>query len=386
VAQREVDIVIFGAGIAGLWAFNRFTRAGYGVLLLESRFVGGGQSIASQGIIHSGLKYAFAGKINALAQNISAMPDLWRAALRGEGLVDLSQARVNAGSQYLLVPGGLMGGLVGLVAKKALGQAVRDVPEKEWPQEIKNSGYHGKLIYMDEPVLDAPGVIRALAAPYADRIRLIDTPEDPFGFLERHAIRARHVVFTGAASNAAIAAQAGHAAGLEVQHRPLLMGMMKNAPFDIYAHMVGHSDKPVATITTHRTEDGSRVWYLGGAVAERAKDSDPREVYSAAKAAFSKYFPSVDFSGAQWAALPVDRVEGRSSTDGWMPDTPTIHSVGNVHYCWPTKLTFAPLLAERLAEKITGAPGGTKADWGFIPPAPLARAPWDDAKWVKHDG
>ena len=29
-----VDIVIFGAGIAGLWTFNRLRRAGYDVLLL----------------------------------------------------------------------------------------------------------------------------------------------------------------------------------------------------------------------------------------------------------------------------------------------------------------------------------------------------------------
>ena len=90
------DIVIFGSGIAGLWLFNHLKAAGYDALLLESEAIAGGQSIASQGIIHSGLKYAFAGKINKLAQSISAMPDLWRAALQGDGVVDLSAARLNA--------------------------------------------------------------------------------------------------------------------------------------------------------------------------------------------------------------------------------------------------------------------------------------------------
>ena len=66
--------VVFGAGIAGLWAFNRLKGAGYNALLLESNRIGCGQTIASQGILHSGLKYAIAGKVNKLAKSISALP------------------------------------------------------------------------------------------------------------------------------------------------------------------------------------------------------------------------------------------------------------------------------------------------------------------------
>jgi len=129
MAEHKIDIVIIGAGIAGLWAFHRFKRMGYDVVLLESNAIGCGQTIASQGIIHSGLKYAFAGKINNLAQNISAMPDLWRAALRGEGDVDLSAASMSAESQYLMIPKGFMGELVKLVTKQALGNNVHEVPK-----------------------------------------------------------------------------------------------------------------------------------------------------------------------------------------------------------------------------------------------------------------
>jgi len=46
----STDIVIFGGGVAGLWLLNRLRREGYDVLLLESRTLGGGQTIASQGI------------------------------------------------------------------------------------------------------------------------------------------------------------------------------------------------------------------------------------------------------------------------------------------------------------------------------------------------
>ena len=385
MAERSIDIVIFGAGIAGLWAFNRFKRMGYDVLLLESNTIGGGQTIASQGIIHSGLKYAFVGKINKLAQSISAMPDLWRAALRGEGHVDLSAAEYNAESQYLLIPGGFMAGLTKLVTKQALGNNVHEVPQNLWPKTIQSSGFKGTVIFMDEPVLNVSSVIKALVAPYKDSVRKIDMPDDPFGFLKKHNIFAKHTIFTGAASNQTIATQQEHHQGLETQARPLLMGLLKPAPYPLYAHLVGSSDKPVATITTHEDKDGALVWYLGGHVAERARDSAPEDVYKAARKGLAKYLPHVDLSDVRWAALPIERIEGKSSTDGWMPDTPTIHSKENVHYCWPTKLTFAPLLAERLLAKIDLKPSHHTTDWSFLPDVPFTEAPWDKALWTKKN-
>jgi hypothetical protein len=238
---------------------------------------------------------------------------------------------------------------------------------------------------MDEPVLDIPNVINALLENLDKSVKQIDTPDDPLGFLKRQNIAAQHIIFTSAAANADIACKLQHDTGLETQQRPLLMGLMKNAPFEIYAHMVGSSDKPVATITTHKAEDGSLVWYLGGAVAERSKESNPDDVYKDARAAFKKYFPKLDLTNVEWATLPIDRIEGKSETDGWMPDTPTIHQVDTIFYCWPTKLTFAPLLAQRLAEKITIKPSGKKTDWSFLPDAKIAKAPWDRVQWKKDN-
>ena len=59
----STDIVIFGGGIAGLWLLDRLRIQGYQVILLESSSLGGGQTYASQGIIHGGLKYALGGSI-----------------------------------------------------------------------------------------------------------------------------------------------------------------------------------------------------------------------------------------------------------------------------------------------------------------------------------
>ncbi len=386
MVERNADIVIFGAGIAGLWTFNRLKSLGYDVLLLESQKIGGGQSIASQGIIHSGLKYAFAGKINKLAQSISAMPDMWRDAIRGQGPVDLSSVRVNISSQYLLIPHGFMGGLVKLVTKQALGSNVHEVKPEHWPEPIKQSGFKGSVIYMDEPVLDVASAVHSLAAPYQDCIRLIDPPDQPLEFLARHNITAKKIIFTGAASNQAIAADLGEDDGLRTQARPLKMGMMRPAPFEIYAHLVGTSDKPVATITTHKAKDGTLVWYIGGQVAERGKEVPDQEVINAAKSALQRYLPQVDTKAVQWATLPIDRIEGASDTEGWMPDTPSVHHKGAHLYCWPTKLTFAPLLSDKIMQTLQQdniEPSKTAVDWAFLPPAPFADGPWDCADWTK---
>lgn len=54
----KLDALIIGGGVAGLWLLNRLRNEGYQALLLEQEALGTGQSIASQGMIHGGIKYA----------------------------------------------------------------------------------------------------------------------------------------------------------------------------------------------------------------------------------------------------------------------------------------------------------------------------------------
>lgn len=388
VMVKSPDIVIFGAGIAGLWTFHRLKRMGYDALLLEKDSIGCGQTIASQGIIHSGLKFSLMGKVSTLAKTISAMPDIWRKVLNGEGSINLSTAKVQANSQLLLIPHGLVGGITKLVAQKTLGGGVHEIPKKDWSEPLQNSGFQGSVIFMGEPVLNIPSVLHGLAEPYKDCIRKISQEDSltPFNFLETHNIKPKKIIFTAARSNHLIAKTAHHDKGLETQERPLLQGMMKPAPFPLFAHLVGKTDKPVATITTHTGQDGSLIWYLGASLAERPKESNPQEIIDSAKKTFISYFPALNFSDVQWATLPIDRIEGKTKTGGWMPDIPTIHRADNILYCWPTKLTFAPLLADMIIEEIKKdglSPMHTKTDFTFLPPVDYAIAPWDKTKWIK---
>lgn len=369
--KQSPQIAIFGAGIAGLWLLHTLKQRGYDAVLFEREAIGCGQTIAAQGIIHSGLKFSLAGKVSTLAQSISAMPNRWREHLK----TDLKDTIVSAESHQLLIPHGFFGGLTKLVTQKALGNNVHEINQNDWPQHLQNSGFKGSLIYMDEPVIEVPSLIHALAQPYRDYIKHADESV-------LSEINPKLTIFTSAASNHNIAKNMQHDKGLETQKRPLLQGMMKNAPFPLYGHLVGKTDKPVASITTHKTSDGELVWYLGGGIAERSINANPEDVYKDVLKAFSKYLPNVDFSNAQWATLPINRIEGKSNTDGWMPSAPTIHRARNALYCWPTKMTFAPLLGDMVLKEINFEPSHTQTALD-LPNANFAQAPWDTAQWTK---
>ena len=72
--MQKTDIAILGGGIAGLWLLNLLAKRGYSVLLIEKEALGSGQTIASQGMIHGGIKYALGGFLSDASETISAMP------------------------------------------------------------------------------------------------------------------------------------------------------------------------------------------------------------------------------------------------------------------------------------------------------------------------
>src|ERR1700733_7712281 len=86
--EMQLDVLIFGGGAAGLWLLDELRRRGARVLLLEADRLGAGQTIASQGIIHGGLKYTLQGGLTPSAMQIREMPGVWRDCLAGRRLPD----------------------------------------------------------------------------------------------------------------------------------------------------------------------------------------------------------------------------------------------------------------------------------------------------------
>ena len=49
--EYNIDVLIFGGGVAGLFCLDKLVREGYNAYLIEKSFLGNGQTACSQGII-----------------------------------------------------------------------------------------------------------------------------------------------------------------------------------------------------------------------------------------------------------------------------------------------------------------------------------------------
>ena len=97
----KTDITIIGGGITGLWLLSLLRSQGYEALLFEKSKLGSGQTLASQGMIHGGLKYNLDGVTGEASETIASMPGIWRQCLAGDGVVDLSNVACLAWQYYL---------------------------------------------------------------------------------------------------------------------------------------------------------------------------------------------------------------------------------------------------------------------------------------------
>ncbi|MDH5396179.1 MAG: FAD-dependent oxidoreductase [Gammaproteobacteria bacterium] len=387
----NVDIVIFGGGVAGLWLLNRLLQAGYRTVLLESTALGAGQTRYAQGIIHGGTKYALTGKLTASTKSIFGMPEIWRDCLEGKGEVDLSSAIVLSQYQYMWSTPGLLSRLSGFFASRVMRGRSVAVKKKERPLVFQNKKFKGRVYQLDEPVLDTASVISALAKPCMNYImqikQLVKFSENELtveaGNSESWNITAQKIILSAGEGNAALLEKMGRQIP-QMQLRPLQMVMVRGGlPEKLYAHCLGASVNPRITITSHEDEQGNIVWYLGGQLAEEGVTRSREEQIKEAKKELHALMPWLDFSVMQWSTLNINRAEPKQN-EGKRPDTSFYYDDGQVMTVWPTKLALSPRLAGDVIhalEKQQLTKHNAK-DLPEFPHAVVAALPWqEESKW-----
>lgn len=367
VAIAEADVVIIGGGIAGLWLLNRLRQLGFTAILLEAKALGGGQTHLSQGIIHGGMKYALQGVMTSAAQTIADMPKVWDDCLNGRGVIDLSHVPILSKHQYLWSTGSLTSKLAGYFSGLVLKGNVQSLSKEAFPTIFQHPEFKGQVYSLDEIVIDVNSLIRELVKPNQDAIYKIDPlTEDKLFFDEKGClqsieiqvapldpirIEAQRFIFTAGSGNEMLAKKIQHPV-VKMQKRPLHMVMAKtDFSYSLYAHCLGLGTTPRITITTHKAHDGKSVWYLGGQIAEEGVKRNKEEQITLAQKELKEFFPWLDFSTAQFESFFVDRAEAFQS-DGKRPDTCYAKEIENVIVAWPTKLAFAPKLADEIIEKL----------------------------------
>jgi len=367
MSTLQTDIVIVGGGVAGLWMLNSLSKRGFDVVLLEADTLGGGQSVRSQGIIHGGVKYALNGVLSQASDAIKDMPDRWKKCLAGEGELDLTGVKQLSDAHYLWSQRSLGAKITSFFAKKAMSGRVDSVAKKDYPALFNHPDFKGNLYKLNEIVLDVPSLMAKLAASYASRIIKLDTKQgrwekDAEGNIRafHHNEAGREQAITLCAEHFIFAAGEGNGQILsdlaidnpKMQLRPLHMTMLTHeSDLSIYAHCIGASSKPLATITHHINDDGTVTWYFGGDIAETGLERNSAEQIAKTQELAAKILPWVTLKNPVWSTLRINRAEPKQSSLS-RPDSAFVQSENNYSTCWPTKLALTPNLSDQVLESL----------------------------------
>ena len=386
-SEISTDVLIVGAGVAGLWLNARLRRLGYSTVLVESASLGGGQTLKSQGIIHGGAKYALHGALTGASEAIADMPRRWREALAGTGELDLAGVRLLSEAHYLWSPGTLAGNLTSFFASKAVRGRVDQVKGDQLPPALQHRDFKGKVYRLAELVVDVPSLLARLAELAGDGLLagehiqpLLENGELAGLEVDGRRIRAQRIVLSAGAGTQGLLQALGESQPA-MQLRPLHMIIAKGPSLKpLYAHCLGGGPKPRITVTTHPAANGEWVWYLGGDIAEAdGVARDPAAQIATARKELGNLLPWVDLSQVQWATLRVNRAEPAQS--GLVrPDNAFLADRQRLLVGWPTKLALAPDFADRVIaalerDGIQPGPANVPAD---LPRPPLATPVWDE--------
>lgn len=393
-----VDALVLGGGAAGLWTLDVLAARGMRVLLVETACLGTGQTIASQGIIHGGLKYSLSGLLTRSAANIREMPRVWGECLAGERVPNLSRVRMRSQSCYLWRTEqlssrlGMLGAAVGLHVRPDV------LPADERPAVLANCP--GTVATLGEPVIEPKSFLEVLRQRNLSRLLQADPNGVEFSVTNSGtlaeariscqgrelALRPRLTILAAGKGNQGLLERLGRTAP-GTQLRPLHMAMARGDLPMINGHCVDGA-KTRVTITSQRLNDREVVWQIGGQIAEDGAAMSPDDLISHARSELESVMPGLDLGGTEWATYQVDRAEGvaggAATTKLQRPDNIQVWREANVITCWPTKLALVPELARAIVQEVQPSddsalfPGPVVHQW---PRPEVAAAPWETAIW-----
>jgi hypothetical protein len=141
------------------------------------------------------------------------------------------------------------------------------------------------------------------------------------------------------------------------------------------------------TVTSSAATDGTRVWHIGGKIAEEGVSRDAAAQRAHAVAELRAVLPAVDFGACQWSTYMVDRAE-RAQPKGSRPEDACVEqeqaSGTTVLTIWPTKMALAPVAADMVRDC-----AGPAAHASARPALAAALEGWDrpdvaPAPWSAH--
>ena len=357
MGTSRVDVVIIGGGIAGLWCRWRLASAGYSVVLIERTQLGDGQTVASQGILHRGVKYALSSSAARAASTAEESARAWDEAISRRSGPDLSGVEIVARNMLMWTDAGLLSKLTGVIASKVLTSHVGPAEVADIPTFVD---MRGRSVYrVAETVINPVSVLRCLAAAASGPILRADVRSIVPG-AERTSVAtsagdfdAGAVVLSAGEGNGALLEMLGQRPEEWMQRRELHMVVASGAPGMLFGHWIASaSDKPRLSITSANI-GGVIHWYIGGDLAENGVTHRIDDQIEAAKSELEICFPGLDPEAWKFKTVRISRAEGKDAA-GKRPDAPVVRAVEDTRAIavWPTKLVMAPAAAEAVLKAV----------------------------------
>lgn len=393
----RIHTLIIGGGAAGLWLLDELNRRGVSALLLEANELGRGQTIASQGILHGGLKYTLQGRLTDSAAGVREMPQVWRDCLAGRRAPELMGTPVRAEHCYLWRTTGMTSRLGMFGAKFGLRVAPTSLNKEQRPAVLCDCP--GSVAKLEEQVISPAGLIANLAARNREWLLKIDA-NNGLDFLlkepgvaetvwlthpetgRRISLVPRNIVLTAGAGNAKLRERLGLTSPI-MQRRPLHMVMLRGELPVLNGHCVDGKSTRV-TITSDVDSAGRTVWQVGGKISEDGVALDSAALIRHAKSELQATLPGLDLTNVDWTTYRVDRAEF-ATKGGKRPGSFHVSKEGHVFTAWPTKLVLVPRLAETLAEELCEDRTPCGFDLSIVrtfPRPTVARPPWESTEWT----
>jgi glycine/D-amino acid oxidase-like deaminating enzyme len=385
-AGSQVDAILIGAGIAGLWLLNLLTAKGYRVLLFEADSLGCQQTLGSQGMIHGGLKYALSGRLTGASEAIAGMPERWRHCLQGEDDVDLTGLTPVSDHYYLFAAAGSLGRLTSFFASRVLRGRIDKLAPKDYPDAF--SGFSGIVYRLNDFVLDTEALITGLSRRLTDRIHpgsidasMLEQTDTGWRLtLNGQVIDTTRLILTAGAGTGALLEGLGFAQPV-MQLRPLHQVVVRHPRLEpVYAHcLTGITrSEPRLTITTHpdpKSGPVDRLWYLGGQLATDGVSRNRAGQIDHARRELEACVPWIDWNLAEFDTFLFERAEP-AQTGGRRPDQAFVQEADGCLICWPTKLSLAPDLGDRVLARLP-TPSGAPFVPLDLPTVPRGTLPWN---------
>lgn len=387
----ETEITIIGGGIAGLCLLSKLKSEGYkNVILLEKNKLGHDQTIASQGIIHSGFKYSFQSEETEITRNISLAPTAWKRLL-DDKKHNLTSTNTLSNKMSLWFEQSFDSSFLkkhyirdnSLVFKGARTASIFDQNphlNSDWSLQERTVDI-GSLLDSFKSELDQELVLIKDLTIIKKNDQLtelqIQLPNN-----ESLHLNTKILICMAGASNQQFCDKL-NIPKPAIQLRPLHMIMLKGDLPKLYGHGLGAGSLPKITITTHQTDRKEMVWYIGGAPAEEGLNTEPIDLVKKTKNHLSNIFTSLNFDKIKGACHRVNRAEAKQANSK-RPDSFSIIQSSNIIIAWPTKLAFAPLLANKIFTFIQEKRMIKKCDTKFNFESPkVATLLWNrsDLKW-----